>query len=350
MKKLKILFLGEYTYPIITGSSTHKVQVNLFDNLSQMGITSYFFEVCKTENKLSKIFGKIKLIKQINNSFVYTGGIIPFIFFIIFRINIIHFIVQRKYQLFFLPLVFLPWIKSFITLHDTLNFKKNPYFNKFPKSINFIKQFLVLFVSKILVYNELDKNYLPEIIKKKVILVKNGIHKIETNLAVKEKENYILFAGGTSLIKGYEIISQIAKSTNYKFIIAGVNKQGENIATENIQFIGLIPSDKMYDYIKKAKIVIIPSLYEPFSVLALESLYLGTPIIISQRCGISRYLKHLEDAIIVEPDDTKQIIKFIDLLFNDKDLYSKLYKNSSKLIEKFTWDIISKEYIEIYEK
>ncbi len=257
---------------------------------------------------------------------------------------------QRKFQLFFLPLIFFPWIKSFITLHDTLNFKKNPYFNKYPKSINFIKHFLVLFASKILLYNEVDKDYLPEYSKKKVILVKNGFHKIEHSLAVNEKGNYILFAGGTSLIKGYEVIFQIAKSTNYKFIIAGNNKQGENIDTKNIQFIGLIPSDNLYDYIKKAKIVIIPSLYDTFSVLALESLYLGTPIIISQRCGISRYIKHLEDAIIVEPDDTKQIIKFIDLLLDDKDLYSKLCKNSLKLIERFTWDKISKEYLEIYEK
>lgn len=348
MQNIKILFLGEYSEPVIVGSSTHKIQVNLFNSLSIKNIKCFFYEIEKSKSKFYKLFGKIKIVKNVNNNYVYSGGVIPFLFFILFKINIIHFIVQRKFQLAFLLLIFLPWIKSVVTFHDTLNFSTNPYKRKFPKSINFIRYFLAFFANRIFLYNKLDIDYLPKITRRKIIIVKNGIQNTSNQFDINQKGDYILYAGGDSDIKGFEIVKKIIPQLNYKIVLAGNYKTFVS-NDNNVEVVGLIEEKRIYEYIKNAKILIIPSLYDTFSIIALEALYLGTPIVISNRCGIANYLKNFYDAIIIDPYDIDSLIKNINAIFDNKYLEQQLIQSGYKTAQKFFWDEISDEYITKYK-
>jgi len=345
----KILFLGEYTYPIILGSSTHKVQKAIFDRLSKLGFVCYFYEVDKNANKINKLFSPIKLLQKSNNSFVYTGGIIPFLFFIVFRVNIVHFIVQRRWQYPFLILVFVPWIKTLVTFHDTLNFKNNPYRQKgIPKTIHYLKSILAYFCDNILLYNVLDKDFIPQKVFNKSLIVKNGIE-IDDNLIlnVYHKENFVLYAGGFKDFKGYQILLKVFDNLQFDLYVCGENGYF-GIEKDNIHFLGRIDSHSLAEYIKKAKIVIIPSLYESYSILALEAMYYKTPLIISKNCGISNYLSNYEDAIIVDSNNEDEIRNAINLLYANEKLYAKISEKAYLKVKEFTWDLIIKEYLKIY--
>lgn len=349
MHHLKILFLGEYSKPVIVGSSTYKVQINLFNSLTKKNIKCYFYEFEPSKSKFYKLFGKIKIVERINDNCVYTGGLVPFLLFIIFKINIVHFIVQRKFQIAFFPLLFCPWIKSVVTFHDTLNFSNNPYNRKFPKSINFIKYFLALFANRIFLYNKLDINFLPKIALRKIKIVKNGILDVSKQELVLKKSDYILYAGGESDIKGFEIIKQIIPKLNYKIVLAGVYNNF-NSSNSNVEIIGLIEEKLIYKYIKNAKVLIIPSLYDSFSIIALEALTFGTPIIISNRCGISTYLTNFYDAIIFDPLDIASLVNNIKNIFNNGDLEKQIIQNGLITAKKFIWDEIANEYITNYKE
>ena len=85
---------------------------------------------------------------------------------------------------------------------------------------------------------------------------------------------------------------------------------------------------------------------EGFGIALLEANYFGVPTIGSEKCGIEDAINNYKSGIIVNPKDSLQIVKAIECLLSDKQLYSK----ESKLwAQKFTWEVIIKNYITAIE-
>lgn len=83
----------------------------------------------------------------------------------------------------------------------------------------------------------------------------------------------------------------LLKSTNYKYIIIGDGPQKEELekvigSNTNIVYLGLKSREDVLIYLNCADIVLIPSLWEGRSILMLEAMALGKPLIISDCQGL----------------------------------------------------------------
>ena len=150
------------------------------------------------------------------------------------------------------------------------------------------------------------------------------------------------------------------KSTNgkLKFYIAGDGKEEEikNLKllimekklTEQVIFFGRADEKNKLELYKNAQAVIIPSRFETFSNVALETLGSGKQLICFDIPGLSWIPNDLaiKAPKISSKKLTHSILKFLDENKN----YSLIADNSRSFAKNFTWDRAAEGYYKVFKK
>jgi len=96
--------------------------------------------------------------------------------------------------------------------------------------------------------------------------------------------------------------------------------------------------------------MVIPSVYEPFGVVALEALAVGVPVVASDVGGLGEIIKHEFNGILVYPRDPSSISWGISRVLSDQPNTRRLVGNGKNdVATKYTWDAIAKLTIKAYE-
>lgn len=95
---------------------------------------------------------------------------------------------------------------------------------------------------------------------------------------------------------------------------------------------------------------LLPTKYEIFGMVILESMYFGLPVITTLNGGSSTIIKNNETGIICLLNDKNEWVSAVNKLFQDNNLRDTISKNSSKLVSSnFTWDALADKFIRIYK-
>lgn len=119
---------------------------------------------------------------------------------------------------------------------------------------------------------------------------------------------------------------------------------------ENVIFAGKIPREKVLEYHSRASIVVLTSLEESFSLVALEGMASGTPVVASPVGVIPEVIKSGKNGYIINPTDPKDISEKLRLLLDDKKLRVKFGKNAKKTSEQFRSDRIASGLIDLWRE
>ena len=156
-----------------------------------------------------------------------------------------------------------------------------------------------------------------------------------------------------NLIKAFKNIE------NNKLYIAGDGPDMEKVKKyikdnkleEKIKLLGFLNSDQVKNYVRKARFIVVPSVwYEncPYSVL--EALAMGKPIIGSNLGGIHELVKNNETGLIYKYDDINDLTDKMIVLFEDKNKAEEMGKNAKEIAKsKFSKDAYYDKIIKIYE-
>ena len=91
-----------------------------------------------------------------------------------------------------------------------------------------------------------------------------------------------------------------------------------------------------------------PSTYEPFGMVAIESMACGTPAVVTSRGGLKAFLVNGEDALIVDPLDTQALAEAILRLLKNKRLHETISrKGHEKAHAIFTWERIAESTLKV---
>jgi len=170
------------------------------------------------------------------------------------------------------------------------------------------------------------------------------------NVEISKTKDVIGFIGRLTSEKGFlDFIETAKRMPQQQFVVAGDNSKIQSnfpstLLPQNITFLGLLSVTQLPEFYQKCKVILFLSkLYEGFPMILLESMSYGVPNIVYNLAAMPEIIENEKDGFVVEMGDFEAIVKKIDLLFRDKDLYDKL---SAQCIEKFSECYTSEKYYE----
>lgn len=181
----------------------------------------------------------------------------------------------------------------------------------------------------------------------------DNISRVSTN---NLKKDYVLYFGRLSKEKGIDTLLLACKKLhNIKFIIVGDGPLREKVTKlSNVEFLGFKSGDELNKLIKEARFSVYPSeWYENCPLSVIESLNLGTPVIVSDLGGAKELIEHNVTGLIFKGGEKEELIKVIEELWKNRelccDMAKKCVENRNNNIDIYFNNII-RIYNEIIKK
>lgn len=109
---------------------------------------------------------------------------------------------------------------------------------------------------------------------------------------------------------------------------------------------GTLPTEELLAAYSNASVVVVPSAYEGFSLTGVEAMARGTPIVVSDSCGIADYVRHEPVGGVFPYDDDEAYRSTLNDVYDNRIAYGQ---NAKQLVrEKLNWDTIATEYESVY--
>ena len=315
-------------------------------HISINGFQSTFLDTMFLTN--SKIFEEINKIRP--DLLICYGNTPPY--------NIITLYFQKNFSTaIHIHGLFFKEIKYPTTLIETI-LRKLIYCN--------IEKYMIERLKNLIVPSQYIKSLLEKRTKSKIFILPNGINFKnieETKPFIFYSYPNLIYIGGLHYIKGLDILIQamsliIKVFPKIKLYILGIYRQeflqrnysfSKNVLS-HIEFLGYIRSSKKFSYLKGADICIIPSRFETFSIVNIESIACKIPVIASDIGIFRERIIDGNSGLLFQNENSYDLAMKIILLLNDRCLSKKIIYNSQKTIEKFDWEIISKDAMNIYKE
>jgi D-inositol-3-phosphate glycosyltransferase len=117
-----------------------------------------------------------------------------------------------------------------------------------------------------------------------------------------------------------------------------------------VTFLGSKDQDTLVDYYSAAAVVVAPSHYESFGMVALEAMACGTPVVASDVGGLSINVADAFNGYLVPAGDAEALAGKLALLLKYDSLRKQLSWQASRWAERYSWANIAEEVMTVYEK
>ena len=194
----------------------------------------------------------------------------------------------------------------------------------------------------------MDKSSLSEVIEK-----------------YKLPARFVFTVGRITPYKGYDLLIKafkyvVQERPEVKLVLAIGSHEPSEVAkrkelsqlaeglglANNVMFFGHV--EELEAFYNVAEVLVMPSTYEPFGMVAIEGMACGTPAVVTVRGGLRDFLSDGQDALIVDPLDTQALAEAILKLLKDKRLYEEISRNGyEKAYSTFTWERIAETTLKI---
>ena len=207
---------------------------------------------------------------------------------------------------------------------------------------------------------ERDELIVGGIATEKIVLRRNGIDLSEfaslpapgafrARFALGDKTPLLLFLGRLSFIKGLDhLVKAFARlETDAHLVIAGPDDLDGCAQTvraliqefqlgERVTLTGPIYGREKLQALVDADLFVLPSRYESFGNAAAEAIACGTPVLVTDRCGIAALIDG--KAGLVVPYDVDALHKGMNRLIEDESLSAQLRAACAGMAESLSWE------------
>jgi len=116
-----------------------------------------------------------------------------------------------------------------------------------------------------------------------------------------------------------------------------------------VTFLGAKDQNALPNYYAAAEMVIMPSHYESFGMVALEAMATGTPVIASEVGGLAFLIRDGENGFHVPSRDPEALAERIYELLVNPDCRNRLGRQAREYAQKYTWSIIVDRMLHAYQ-
>ena len=167
-----------------------------------------------------------------------------------------------------------------------------------------------------------------------------------------EEGDFILSIGRLVKVKGLEYLIEAMKHVDCKLLICGKGPEEKNIrrrvqragVSDKVEFLGYVSEERKQELMGTCKMVVMPSLFEAFGMVAVEVMAHGRPLVCTNVNGLPETVG--EGGLLVDPKDPAGLADAINRLLSDNGLRAEMGKKARKQAEYYDWS----NHIDGYER
>jgi len=199
----------------------------------------------------------------------------------------------------------------------------------------------------------------------KVHLVPNGVEVDRWRAAepaLAERPPLVVAWGRIQYEKGFQVLASAIGALRHRIpglrcVIAGRGSYLPELQThldmegvgDMVQLAGFVADHDLRALLRDASCVVIPSLYEPFGIVALEGMAAGAPTVVARTGGLAEIIDGTGAGLLFEPGNHHDLADRIADVLGDPHLGASMRANAAALLERtYTWSAIADATMQVY--
>ncbi|MHB8375807.1 MAG: glycosyltransferase [Dehalococcoidia bacterium] len=183
-------------------------------------------------------------------------------------------------------------------------------------------------------------------------------------LRLRDGERIILFVGRIEPLKGIDVLigaaAQLHDDENFRVLIVGGDARTEaeveqlrSLAARlgvdhHIAFVGAVAHDELPLYYNAADVCVVPSYYESFGMVAVESMACGTPVVASRVGGLASTIRDGETGYLISWRCPEPFAERLELLLGNDELRASFGRAAREAVERFRWANVADAISSLY--
>ncbi len=193
-------------------------------------------------------------------------------------------------------------------------------------------------------------------------------------LGLKPKDRMVLFVGRIEPLKGVDTLIRGMACVKWKqqlgpvhlAIIGGepdadpammtaemarLQKLSDDLCMgQTVVFLGKRGQDTLPYYYSAAEVLVMPSHYESFGMVALEAMACGTPVVASEVGGLGFLVQDGETGFTIPNGDPKILCEKLAMLLGDAPLRARMGKRAAEVALGYSWKNIARQIAGVYDE
>lgn len=123
----------------------------------------------------------------------------------------------------------------------------------------------------------------------------------------------------------------------------------------NVHFVGFVPNQQVPKYLAASDLLILPNTmkhklaYSTSPLKLFEYMAAKRPVVASNIPALQGFLRHKENAFLIEPDSAEAIASALDTLAQDPNLSTQMVKQAWQEVQHFTWSHRAKDILSHFQ-
>jgi glycogen(starch) synthase len=176
-----------------------------------------------------------------------------------------------------------------------------------------------------------------------------GLARLRADFAAPD-ERLVLLVGRLVYEKGFQIALEampalIERLPDTRFIVAGSGTHEAELRRQAAElglggdgtFLGWIGDDVLHSLYRIADVCVVPSIYEPFGLVALEAMASGCPCIVADTGGLREVVPHGEVGLRFRAGDPDGLVDVTARVLSDGELGRRLVAEAHDHVRHFDW-------------
>src|SRR6185312_6634384 len=263
-----------------------------------------------------------------------------------------------------------------VTIHATEYGRHQGWVNDHPQShIHGVEKWMANRAERVITCSSYMREHVADIYgleERRIAVIPNGIDPTELvpvddldRLRAKfaaPDERLVLLVGRLVYEKGFQLALEalpglIERLGDVRFIVAGsgtheaeLRKQASELGLdEHGTFLGWIGDDVLHSLYRIADLTVVPSIFEPFGLVALEAMASGCPCLVADTGGLREVVPNESVGLRFRSRDPESLGTMAERLLADDDLRERLVAEAQEHVLTFDWADVARQVAAVYE-
>ena len=180
----------------------------------------------------------------------------------------------------------------------------------------------------------------------------------------RPEEQLVLLVGRLVYEKGFHLALDalapvIRRRGNVRFLVAGTGTAEAELRRQSTRlglerhgaFLGWVGDDMLHSLYRISDLCIVPSIYEPFGIVALEAMASGCPCVVADTGGLREVVPGDGTVGLRFPSrDTAALREIIERVLSDDGLRAQIVAEAREHALRFDWAQVAGETVSVYER